>query len=254
MAVDDHPVQSGSLTLVGHLARPRARTSTASRPGLVLTHGLPPVTAGAADAGKDLPELADRIATTLGWIVLALRLRGAGGSEGDFSLGGWRSDIAAGLAELRAQPEVERTWLAGFGTGGGLAICGGAADPDVVGVAALAAPADFDDWAGHPRRLLQHAREVGIISTRGFPPQPDQWARELREIRPVAVAGALAPRPLLLVHGADDEAVPQFDARFLADSHGSAELRIIGGAGHQLRHDPRAVAVLLGWLDRQANT
>ena len=32
-----------------------------------------------------------------------------------------------------------------------------------------------------------------------------------------------------------------------------AELRIIAGAGHQLRHDPRAVAVLLGWLDRQAN-
>ena len=26
---------------------------------------------------------------------------------------------------------------------------------------------------------------------------------------------------------------------------------MIGGAGHALRHDPRAVAVLLGWLDRQ---
>jgi two-component system response regulator DevR len=23
------------------------------------------------------------------------------------------------------------------------------------------------------------------------------------------------------------------------------------GAGHRLRHDPRAIAVLLGWLDRQ---
>lgn len=254
MAVDDHPIRSGRLQLVGHLARPRARTSTASRPGLVLTHGLPPVTAGAADAGKDLPELADRIATTLGWIVLALCLRGAGGSEGDFSLGGWQADIAAGLADLRSQPEVERTWLAGFGTGGGLAICAAAADPRVEGVAAMGAPADFDDWAGHPRRLLQHAREVGIISSPGFPTQPELWTRELREIRPVAVADRVAPRPMLLLHGADDEAVPQFDARFLADSHGAAELRIIGGAGHQLRHDPRAVAVLLGWLDRQANT
>jgi putative redox protein len=28
-------------------------------------------------------------------------------------------------------------------------------------------------------------------------------------------------------------------------------MRIIDGAGHRLRHDPRAVAVLLGWLDRQ---
>ena len=26
------------------------------------------------------------------------------------------------------------------------------------------------------------------------------------------------------------------------------------GAGHRLRHDPRAVAVLLGWLDRMRST
>jgi putative redox protein len=37
----------------------------------------------------------------------------------------------------------------------------------------------------------------------------------------------------------------------LAESHASAELRVIAGAGHRLRHDPRAVAVLFGWLDRQ---
>lgn len=252
MAVDEHPVRSGELTLVGHLARPRGRISS-GRPGLVLTHGMPPATAGAVDAGKDLPELADRIATTLGWVVLALRLRGAGGSEGSFSLGGWRHDLDAGLAALRAVPDVRGTWLAGFGTGGALAIVAGADDPGVSGVAAMAVPADFDDWADHPRRLLQHAREIGVISSPGFPEQPELWSRELREIRPVAVARRLAPRPLLLLHGADDEAVPHFDARVLADAHGAAELRIIAGAGHQLRHDPRAVAVLLGWLDRQAS-
>lgn len=254
MPVDDHPVRSGGLTLVGHMARPRARSSSAGRPGLVLVHGLPPATAGAADAGRDLPELADRIATSMGWVVLALRMRGAGGSEGDFSLGGWIEDIASGLAAVRDEGDVDATWIAGFGSGGGLAVCAGAADPGVAGVAALAAPADFDDWAGHPRRLLQHSREIGIISTPGFPPQPELWTRELRDIRPVTAARALAPRPLLLVHGIDDEAVPHFDARVVADAHGSAELRIIGGAGHQLRHDPRAIAVLLGWLDRQAHT
>lgn len=252
MAVDEHPVRSGELTLVGHLARPRGRSSS-GRPGLVLTHGMPPATAGAADAGKDLPELADRVATTLGWVVLAVRLRGAGGSEGSFSLGGWRRDLDAGLAALRAVPDVRGTWLAGFGTGGALSIVAGAEDPDVAGVAAIAVPADFDDWADHPRRLLQHAREIGIISSPGFPEQPELWSRELREVRPVAHARRLAPRPLLLLHGADDEAVPHFDARVLADAHGSAELRIIAGAGHQLRHDPRAVAVLLGWLERQAS-
>jgi putative redox protein len=54
-----------------------------------------------------------------------------------------------------------------------------------------------------------------------------------------------------VLHGDDDESVPAADARVLAQAHGAAELRVIPGAGHRLRHDPRAVAVLLGWLDRQ---
>ena len=40
---------------------------------------------------------------------------------------------------------------------------------------ALGAPADFDDWASHPRRLLEHAREVGMIRDPSFPPSLDDW-------------------------------------------------------------------------------
>jgi putative redox protein len=55
----------------------------------------------------------------------------------------------------------------------------------------------------------------------------------------------------LIGHGADDLEVPISDARALvAAADGRAELRIIAGAGHQLRADPRMVATLLGWLDR----
>jgi uncharacterized protein len=118
-------------------------------------------------------------------------------------------------------------------------------------VAAVGAPGDFDDWASHPRRLLEHAREIGVITDPQFPPSVDAWSREFKEVRAVACAGSYAPRPLLVVHGGEDEVVPSFDARVLADAHGAAELRFILGAGHALRHDPRAIAVLLGWLDRQ---
>jgi len=124
----------------------------------------------------------------------------------------------------------------------------------VQGVAAIGAPADFDDWAGHPRRLLQHAREIGAIRDPGFPRNADAWSRELRSIRPISMVADLAPRPLLVMHGSEDQTVPHFDARVLSDAHRSAELSIIAGAGHQLRHDPRAIAVLLGWLDRQSET
>lgn len=244
---------SDGLSIAGYLARPRYARGTRV-PGLVICHGFPPTATGGAQSARSFPELADRISTEMGWMVVVFTFRGCGDSEGDFSLAGWLRDLEAAVAFLGSREEVSGVWLAGFGTGGALAICAASEYPSVRGVAAVAAPADFDDWASHPRRLLQHARELGIMPDPSAPPAFDQWARELKSIRAVACVSRMAPRPLLVLHGSEDEAVPVFDARVLADAHGSADLRIIEGGAHELRHDPRAVAILLGWLDRQRNT
>jgi alpha-beta hydrolase superfamily lysophospholipase len=242
-------IRSGGIALAAHLARPPGRAG-GPVPAVVLCHGYPSGTT--ADAAPDtMPELADRIAGEMGWAALAFAYRGCGTSEGQFSLAGWLEDIGAATAHVEAAVRPLGVWLAGFGTGGALAVCAAAADPRIQGVAALGAPGDFDDWAGHPRRLLEHGREVGVITDPNFPPSLDAWARDFKDIRAVACVTDYAPRPLLVVHGSEDDVVPQFDARVLVDAHGSAELRFILGAGHGLRHDPRTVAVLLGWLDRQ---
>ncbi len=249
----DHRFRSGDLTLAAHLARP-AHGDGAGLPGLTLLHGFPTGKGGGPKSAHTYPQLADRIATELGWVVLAFNLRGCRPSEGQFSLQGWLDDLSAAIDHLLADQGVQGVWCAGFGTGGALGICAGALDPRISGVASVAAPADFEDWARRPARLLAHAREVGVIDDPAWPPSMDAWSRELKEIRPIDAAAQLAPRPLLVMHGSQDEVVPDFDARLLADAHGGAELRFIAGAGHQLRHDPRAVAVLLGWLDRQKHT
>jgi putative redox protein len=243
-------VMSGGLSLVAHIARPSGR-STGALPAVVVTHGYPTLVETAATAAATLPELADRIAGEMGWVALAIALRGCSGSEGQFSLGGWMDDITAAVDHLEAEERPAGVWLAGFGTSGALAICAAARDPRIRGVAALGAAADFDDWAGQPRRLLEHSREVGLITDPNFPPSLDVWAKDFKAIRAVACVQDYAPRPLLVAHGSEDEDVPPFDARVLVDAHGSGELRFVAGAGHRLRHDPRAVAVLLGWLDRQ---
>ena len=246
-------IGSDGPALEGYLARPPHGSADRGAPhGLILCHGFPAEPQGAAAAAESYPELADRLAAEAGWAVLVFRFRGAAGSEGDFSLGGWLTDVRRAVEHMLAVGGVDGVWLAGFSTGGTLALCAAGEDERVRGVAAFAAPAEFSEWGDDPAGFLEHARAVGVVRTPGFPESFEDWSRELREIRPVGLISKVPPRPVLLVHGTEDDTVPVMDARALADAaDGQVDLRVITGAGHRLRHDPRAVAVLLGWLESQ---
>jgi putative redox protein len=240
-------IMSDGLRLAAYYARPP--TSPAVVSGLVLCHGLPRGPRGAATSGATYPELADRLARDAAWVVLAFNFRGTGGSEGDFSIGGWRADLRAAITALSGTG-VAGIWLAGVGEGGSLAICEAAADARVRGVAALGAPVAIDDRRSG--RLLELARNAGMIRSPGFPADTAAWNREVAAVDVPTAARQLAPRPLLVVHGSDDELVPVSDARAIWEAaRPAAELRVVHAAGHRLRHDPRAVALLLGWLERQ---
>jgi putative redox protein len=247
----DELIDSDGLKLGAHTGRPPKGSSTGRRRGLVLAHGFPTGPRWSESSGKTYPEFADRLAADADWTVLAFNFRGTGGSEGDFSMSGWLRDLQAAISYLVESSGVEGVWLAGFRTGGSLAICAAAEDERVQGVATFGAPADFDDWAADPRRFLQTTRDLGVVRTPGYPSDLAAWALEMKEIRAIGCVHQLPPRPLMIVHGSIDDVVPLSDARALADSAETGELRVITGAGHRLRHDPRAVAVLLGWLDRQ---
>lgn len=238
------------LQLACHLAQP-VEIHPRAQPGVVIAHGFPAEAGGGANSTATFPELADRAATDHGWAALAFSSRGVGESEGDFSLNGWLRDLNGAVAHLRSEVDVDAVFVIGFGTGGALAIEAAASNPSIHGVAAVAAPADFEDWARNPRKLLVLAREMGVVREPRFPASFDTWAEGLRSVRAADAASRLAPRELMVVHGSDDDSVPVFDARAVADAHGSADLRIVQGARHHLRHDPRAIAILLGWLDRQ---
>ena len=240
---------SGGLTLRSYLARPADQDRR--EPGVILCHGFPIGPLDARQSALTFPQLMDRVASELNWNALTFTFRGCGSSEGDFSMQGWVDDLRAAIDHLDAATSPNGIWLVGTNTGGALALCVAADDPRVRGCALLGPRADFDDWAAQPRRFLEHAREIGAIRRPAFPQSFDEWSRELRRFRPLEAARRFAPRPLLVMHGEDDESVPVADSRQLAEAHGSAELRVITGAGHRLRHDPRAIAVLLGWLDRQ---
>jgi putative redox protein len=246
----DDTFNSGSNTLACHLKRPSTGGDDPNPPGLILCHGFPIGPIDARRSAGTFPELIDRIAYDIGYVGLTFTFRGCGNSTGDFSLQGWVDDLRAAIDYLMRETGVDRVVLVGTNTGGSLAICVGADDPRVHACALLSPRADFDDWSDHPRRFLDHAREIGAIRTPGFPPSMDDWSRAFRRFRPTAAASRFASRPMLVMHGEDDDSIPTTDARQLAQAHGSAELSLLPGAGHRLRHDPRAIAILLGWLDR----
>jgi len=247
----DSTFQSGVHTLACHVKEPSgAGVRDDDLPGLILCHGFPIGPIDARRSAGTFPQLIDRIAYEIGLPAMTFTFRGCGASTGDFSLQGWIDDLRAAIDEIVRLTGVSKVVLVGTNTGGSIAICVGADDPRVCAAAVLSPRADFDDWADQPRRFLDHARDIGAVRTPGFPTNQDDWARAFRRFRPTVAAQRFAPRPLLVMHGEDDESVPPTDARQLAQAHGSADLSLLNGAGHRLRHDPRAVAILLGWLDR----
>jgi len=216
----------------------------------VLCHDLPRPKGVAADVALTYPALADRLTRESGWRVVTAALRGTGESTGDFSALGWLDDLTF-LAENEIPADAPRVAV-GFGFGGVLALRLAAGDERVAGVACLGTPSDLGPLTRDPEELLARCRRNGLVTTPGFPASTEAWAKELSLLHPAEDAALLMGRPLLMVHGSDDPDVPVADARALADAAtGPAELHIVFGAGHWLRADPRAISILVGWLERR---
>ncbi len=242
-------ILSEGLRLGAHFAWPSGMTRV---PALLVLPGFPRGPGGAATVGNTDQTLCDRVAREAGWAGLTFNFRGTGPSEGDFSIEGWLADVRAAIDALHARTDLTGVWIAGFRLGGTLAIVTAADDERVRGIATFAAPASLHTWVRDPQWFLEYARRTGVLRTEDYPADPAAWIRAIANLDPIEAAKRVGPRPWLLLHGSADDVVPVDDARFLAEAGGDGvDLRIVANGPHRLRHDPRAIAALLGWLDRQ---
>jgi alpha/beta superfamily hydrolase len=239
---------AGPAGLLRFYAAGGAREGAA--PLLLVCPELPTIEGARGDVALPYEALADRIAQESGWRVIAAMFRGLGGSEGSFSGSGWLQDASALVDECLGARAGLRA--AGFGFGGAIALALAARDERVGGVACFAAPARLAEWASDPQALVDRCRSAGMIEP-GFPRDVGAWAAELGGLEPRSSAAFLGGRPLLVVQGSEDEAIPADAAGDLVAAGGPrAEMRMVLGAGHWLRADPRATATLIGWLERQS--
>lgn len=167
--------------------------------------------------------------------VLAYDLRAHGQSEGEAVSFGYHEgqDALAAIAYLRGRG-FEDLAIYGTSLGGATAIRAAALSPELRGVAedcayatVLAAFTGFIGGAGVPLPALVGAatleranRELGV----------DMSATE-----PVSQVPRIAPRPFLVVHGANDAKVSPDNSRLNYEAAGTGlpkELWIVPGAGH----------------------
>jgi putative redox protein len=245
--IEHEQLTSASSVLDLRMARSESRPL--ANHVLILVHGLPRAMGMGRQAAGLLPELAEHLSNESGWLVATGTLSGVGSSTGTFSASKWKADLEVIIDRVsKGEPRIS---LAGFGFGGSLALNVAAHDERIRGVATFASPADLSFWCGDAQSFHRSVQVAGVVGEPSELLEPEALRADVLAIDPVASIAHVPPRRLLIGHGSDDMEVPVGDARKLVTgAEGRAELRIIQGAGHQLRADPRMVATLLGWLDR----
>jgi fermentation-respiration switch protein FrsA (DUF1100 family) len=216
-------------------------------PTVCICHGIPSGIPAPDDGGY--PLLAEQVCSQ-GFGVLIFNFRGAGASGGNLDILGWSRDLTAAVDYLCALPEVakSRLCLLGFSAGAAVSIYVASSDNRVSSVAACACPAQFTRLDG-PESLIDHYRSIGAIRDAKFPPSIDEWFNGFKQVKPIDYVARISPRPLLLVHGSQDELVDVGQAYKLYERAGEPKkLVIIDGAKHRLRQNNEAMAVVLEWL------
>jgi putative redox protein len=186
-----------------------------------------------------------------GWTVLRFDFSYVGESEGrfeDMTISG-EVDDALGALDFLAEFSPRTSVVVGSSLGGAVALLAAAQAPDKVGgVATIAAVADAAIFTESlSAKDIENWRREGRRRWR------EGWMRStfLDDLSRIDVLSAVRKieRPLLVMHGTDDDVVP-FDhaRRIAAAAAGSVRLEAFPGVGHRFE-EPGALARLLDVLD-----
>jgi alpha/beta superfamily hydrolase len=227
----------------------------------------------------------------MGYVVLRFDFRGCGGSPGErgrIICLEEVEDARNALSFLTTRPEVEPTQIALMGEsfGAAVAVYGGGIDPRVAAVISSGGWGDGEKkfrrqhpgdeaWGRFTKMIADGQRERartgktvmvprydivpippklrGLLPAGSITEFPLETVESMMAFRAIDVVGKIAPRPLLLLHSANDSVTPTEQSIDLFGHAGQpTDLHLMADVDHfMFTHQSLLVADLIGnWLDK----
>jgi pimeloyl-ACP methyl ester carboxylesterase len=278
-------IPSAGLRLSGTVRVPAGLRPGERRAAFLVLHGF-----GSNKTSSNVQQ-PSKVLNELGYVTLAFDMRGCGGSEGEFGRViclEQVEDTRNTLSFLAGHPAVDpqRIGVIGSSFGGAVAVYAGGVDERVAAVISNGGWGDGErkfrgqhkspqEWERFTRMLEEgraHRARTGrsLMVPRydivPIPPHlrgnlaansvqsfPAETAQSMFDFRADEVVGRIAPRPLLLLHAAEDSVTPTEQSIELFKRAGQpTELHLISGADHFMfgEGNTRVWELLRGWLDR----
>jgi pimeloyl-ACP methyl ester carboxylesterase len=277
--------QSDGLKLAGIVETPGDLKPGEHRPAFIVLHGF-----GGNKDGHGQVVVAKQF-TQWGYATLRIDFRGCGESEGErgrIICLDQVADTRNALTYLGTRPEVdpERIALVGSSFGAAVAVFTGGADRRVAAVISCGGWGDGERkfrgqhptpeaWAKFTNMLEEgkrHRERTGkslMVPRYDIVPIPEklrnrmshgsimefpaETAQSMNDFRADDQVGNISPRPLLLLHSANDSVTPTYESiEMFRRARQPAELHLLSDIDHFTfsEENPRLTRIVADWLDR----
>ncbi|MDZ7761861.1 MAG: alpha/beta hydrolase [Desulfovermiculus sp.] len=225
------------------------RTEPESRGWVVVCHGF----TGSKEGGSKAEAMAEALAARSGFSFVLFDFAGNGQSEGrfeDLTLTHQVQDLDA-VIDWCQQQEQGPVVTMGRSFGGSTVLAQAAQDRRVHAVCTWAAPIHLKNLFSEVLLSETEDDRVILADENGTVSLKKNFVRDLARHDLLQAAAGLAPRPLLIIHGQNDDVVPVSEAEELYTAAAEPkDLHIIPQADHQFSFTAEPAWEIVGnWLN-----